>query len=137
MPIQITENSIKKTIYTDFMDNFDIHPVTGDLVLLTNEDSVRASIRHIVLTMFFERPFQPFLGTTILHELFENYTTVTQTNTIDSIKNAIVNNEDRIGYLDVYFNGQPDENQIAVTIIFTIINSSNKISLNVPLYRVR
>src|ERR1700692_1249379 len=129
MPIQITENSIKKTIYTDFMDNFDIHPVTGDLVLLTNEDSVRASIRHIVLTMFFERPFQPFLGTTILHELFENYTTVTQTNTIDSIKNAIVNNEDRIGYLDVYFNGQPDENQIAVTIIFTIINSSNKISL--------
>lgn len=92
---------------------------------------------HIVLTIFFERPFQPFLGTNILSSLFENFTSITQNIAINSIKTSIVNNEPRANLIDVYFNGQPDQNQITVSVIFSIINSINPILVNVPLYRVR
>lgn len=137
MPQQITETNITPILYTDFMDDFNIHPVTGDLVLLTNEDAVTASIVHIVLTMFFERPFQPYVGTTIANALFENYTAVTQANAVSSIRNAIVNNEPRANLINVYFNGQPDENGITVSIIYSLINSSTPITVSVPLYRTR
>ena len=47
------------------------HPITRDLIALSNERAISRSIRNLVLTALGERPFQPRLGSQISRSLFE------------------------------------------------------------------
>ena len=48
--------------YSDLNLNMLLHPVTGDLLKLTDEDAVKRSIRNLVLTYNYERFYNPDLG---------------------------------------------------------------------------
>jgi len=60
-----------KIIYSDILSNFNIHPIKKDLVRLTNEEAVKKSIINLIFTNKGERPFQPFIGSSIRQYLFE------------------------------------------------------------------
>jgi phage baseplate assembly protein W len=125
------------TLYSDCRTDFDIHPVTGDLAKLTNEEAVKRSVRNICLTGIYERFWNPRFGAGLSKYLFEPISYITEDLIKNAIKDAIANYEPRALTYEVYVSAQPDQNAYAATIIFTVINNPNAITFSVLLNRIR
>ena len=123
----------KQEIYSDFQTNFSIHPIKKDLTRLTNEDSVKRSIKNILLTNHYERRFRPTFGANIRKYLFENMTPITLEVIKMDIISAIKNFESRAEIIDVIVSGANDNNSVNVTITFSIINSLQVTTLSTTL----
>lgn len=139
MTIQTTRTPPK---YKDFYTNFDVKAKTtgrqkGDLYVLTDADAVKTSIKNLVLTDPNERFFRPNLGGGIRRSLFSNISINTEAIIKTQIEYTIKNYEPRARLIEVYVNAVPDENRYAVTIVFSLVNSTEQITLDLILYRVR
>lgn len=129
--------SKKDPIFSDFYVNLNSHPTTGFLTKYTNEDSVKRSIRNIILTDTTERLFNPKLGSGIRNLLFEHISPITSELIKSKITEVVTEFEPRARVVDVIV--VPDESRhlYNVSIIFQVINTNNPTSLNITLYRVR
>jgi len=128
----------KKTIlYSDFNSNLDKTYINNDVLLNINEDSVKQSIKNILQTNTGERFFNPSFGSDVNRMLFENFSSASEQIVSDLIKTSINNFEPRANILDVIVNGSPDENYMEVTIIFSVINRSEPVTLELILNRIR
>ena len=127
----------KSVYYSDFSNNLDVNPATGFLAKITNENSVKNSIKNIVSTINGERFYQSTIGSKISVLLFEPIDGPTTIALDNAIREAIQNNEPRatIKSLEIY--PDYDNNSYVITIIFTIINIPEDISFNFILNRVR
>lgn len=61
----------KQEVYSDFLNNFDLNPITGRLARVTNEDSVGKALRNITLTMPGERFYDTNKGSKLANSLFQ------------------------------------------------------------------
>jgi phage baseplate assembly protein W len=86
---------LKEPIFKDIPLSFTAHPVTGNVKALVNRDAVKQSVKNIVLTNFYERPYSPNLGGNILSQLFENMDPITEYNIAKNIRQALDNYEPR------------------------------------------
>lgn len=127
----------KPIIYSDFNSNFQVELVKKDLIPIENEESVKTSIRNILLTGRGERFFNTTFGSDVRNMLFENYTSATEQIVKDLISTAINNFEPRANVLDVKVIGNPDMNSMDLTILFSVINKSEPVTLELTLNRVR
>ena len=59
-------------VFKDLDLNFTAHPILKDINKHVNEYAVINSVKNLVLTNFYERPFRPELGSNIRRMLFEN-----------------------------------------------------------------
>ena len=123
--------------YSDFSLLFNTHPVTGDIVKVTDEDAVKASIRNLIQTRHYERPFHPEIGCQVHAMLFENLTTVTKSIIKQTIMDVINKFEPRATVLDVYLNNDSDNNDLNISITFKINNASTPTTLTTAITRVR
>jgi len=82
--------------YRDLDLDFILHPVTEDLSLLYNDNSIKRSVRNLIKTNYNERPFRPRLGSNITALLFENVDPITISVMKDEISNLLSNYEPRI-----------------------------------------
>ena len=130
----------KVEYYSDVLTSFDKNPLTGYLARVTNEESVKQSLKSLMLTQRTERPFQPWIGTRIQSLLFDLNTNFTETVIIQEIKETIEICEPRVSVDDVKIRGTQDydSNEINITIEFQILTIPEKtFSLDVVLNRVR
>ena len=134
---RFSPNDKKKTIYQDVFSNALFNRDTRDVFLIDNEDAVKQSILNILLTNRSERPFNPLFGSDVNKILFENITPQTTTQLISFIENAIQNFEPRANLIDVLASPLPDENAYSVTVVFSVINKTEPITLDFLLNRVR
>ena len=74
-----TTNNSKRAnrIYKDLDLDFGRNPVTNDVNKLTDVEAVKRSVRNLINTNHFERPFHPELGSDIRNLLFDQMTTMT------------------------------------------------------------
>lgn len=137
-PRPITQNT-PQTFYSDFTDNMDIHPDLGDLFKITNANAVKRSLRNIVLTNKYERPFNPDFGCNIRAMLFENLASPDiQNMVIDVVTNAITKFEPRVANLKVTCQAYPNQNGLVINVSFSILNIAGSQSLSIPIVqRVR
>lgn len=126
-----------RQLYADLYTNFDKHPDKQDLVLYSNEESVKRAIKNILFTNRGEKLFDPSFGGNLSHLLFENATPVTESLIKNYVESAINNFEPRARLIDVYVSSSPDENSYDVTILFTTINIIEPITLSFILNRTR
>ena len=132
-----TPNYSRKTVvYSDFRSDL-VHPSYGDLVVLQNEDSIIQSIRNILITNNYERPFRPDFGANLEALLFENIGPETELMIKSAVTDAINNYEPRALLNAVNVIALPDSNAYMVNIVFSVINKIDPISFNVILNRVR
>jgi phage baseplate assembly protein W len=124
-------------IYSDLFTDFDVHPELHDVVRKRNEEAVKTSIRNLIFTNKYERPFQPALGGNISKYLFEPISPQTQAGIQNEIRNVIENYEPRAKLIDVVASPYVDDNAYVVTIVFYLINKNEAVTLNTILYRVR
>ena len=124
-------------IFSDLDLSFNKHPVTGDIGAKFNEQAVKNSIKNLVLTRHYERPFRSEIGSNIGNMLFELATPALAAILKQEIINLIRNFEPRVDQLEVEISFSPDNNYILVKIIFTIVMTTTPIVLEFTLDRTR
>jgi phage baseplate assembly protein W len=127
----------KSRTFSDIDLRFTAHPVTGDIMQITDEQAIKASVRNLVLTNFYERKFHPEIGSQITSLLFEPYSMMLDIMIKTAVSETIVNHEPRVKLIDVVVNSSPDNNSIYITIEFVIVNTTQPILLNLELERTR
>lgn len=123
--------------YSDIDTNLTVNPISEDVGRITNENAIRRSIRNLLLTDFYERPFKPDIGSSIRKLLFELISPVTVELLQKSISDVITNYEPRANLIDVICTPYEDSNGIDVTIVFSIINREEPITMQLSLDRIR
>jgi phage baseplate assembly protein W len=126
-----------KRLYSDIDLNFLPLPVTGDIALSYDEQSVIRAIRALLLTNTYERPFQPNIGSNINQLLFEPITPLTGTLIKKEIESVIKNHEPRATLQKVDIIPLPDKNAFGATVTFYIGNSTLPTAVNLLLERSR
>ena len=112
------------TISRSFKDislSFTRHPVTNDLTVLRNEDSIKMSVMNLVRTRIGERFFNNLLGTSIEKSLFEIQNSEMTVFLEQEITNLLNNYEYRIKLNNVVVNSELDSNDLNVSISYDIV----------------
>jgi phage baseplate assembly protein W len=113
------------------------HPVSGDIIPLTDAEAVKRSIRNILLTGLNERLFNPEFGANLRQLLFEPINPGTKQTLILAITNSIKVFEPRASLIDLKVKVSPDENAYEVTLIVSIDNISEVVTYDLFLERLR
>ena len=124
-------------IFSDLDLTFTAHPVTGDITRRYDENAIKQSVKNLLLTRNFERPFHSEIGSPIRQLLFDNpgpmFNVMLQRAVIDVINNF----EPRVNIIDVRVDDYSDANEVYVTLEFTIVNTERPITLELALERTR
>jgi phage baseplate assembly protein W len=123
--------------FRDLDLNFTIHPVRKDINLLYNERAIVNSLKNIILTNHYERPFRPVIGSNIRRLLFENVDPIISVRIEKEIEETIKNFEPRVKPIKIKANPNVDENRYDISITFSIVNLANPITFTFYLERVR
>ena len=123
--------------YTDLDLNFIAGPSTGDIAKKYDENAIKQSVRNLMLTNHYERPFHPEIGSQVTSLLFEPYSPLLKAMLEQAITNTIINHEPRVRLISVEVNFNPDNNAVYVSIVFTILNTEQPITVNMILQRTR
>jgi phage baseplate assembly protein W len=124
-------------IYSDIDFTFTRKPVVGDVALSYDDQAVIRSIRNLLSTRNYERPFNPDLGSNLDALLFENISPMTSIAIENEIKRTIKNYEPRANVKEVVVNSQPDQNAYNVTLTFYIENATLPTTVTLLLERNR
>ena len=125
MAIDIKNESstiVSKNLWKDLDLLFRVHPVTGDVVTRTDVEAVKRSVRNIVLTNKYERPFKPNFGTSLRELLFELNTSRQLKKVQRRIKETLEKTEPRIMNVSVLLSNN-DSHEVNITIVYDIKNS--------------
>lgn len=123
--------------FSDLDFNFIRHPVSSDVTSRYDEESIKQSIRNLILTQNFERPFRSNIGSQIKALLFEPISPLLATMIENVIVNTINNHEPRVDLLSVDVKFSPENNDAYVTIFFKIRNTETPLTVNLLLERTR
>jgi phage baseplate assembly protein W len=123
--------------FKDLDLNFTKHPVKLDINVHKNEFAIINSIKNLILTNHYEKPFRPDIGSNIRRLLFENIDSVIAAQIEKEISEVIGNFEPRAQVSKVTAISSPDENAYKVELEFFIINNPNPITINFFLERIR
>jgi len=124
-------------VWRDLNLNFTKNPVTNDVIRIEGVNAVKRSVRNLINTNHYERPFHPELGSGIRELLFENVTPLTEIFLGKKIEEVLVEYEPRIKLVSVNVRSQPDQNRFAVVVEFYVINHPEPIIIDTFLERLR
>jgi phage baseplate assembly protein W len=123
--------------FSDLDLNFTAHPVTKDIVRKYDEEAIKAAVKNLVLTQNYERPFHSEIGSQIRGLLFEPATPMLNIMLKRAITDTIINFEPRVKLDEVLVTISPDNNEVYVSIYFTIINTVRPLQVDLILTRTR
>jgi len=132
-------NKSKKSVRTfkDLDLDFTRNIVTNDVVKIEDVNAVKRSVKNLIQTNHYERPFHPELGCGVRELLFENFTPLTGIFIKRKVEEVITNYEPRARLSQVTVNEQPDRNAIGVTVYFYVMNIPEQVSVTTLLQRIR
>ena len=107
--------------FKDINLSFKRHPVTNDVVTISNEDAIKRSVKNIIFTILGEKPFDPFFGSVINESLFDLNTNLSEIRVSDEIKSSLLNYEPRIDNVTVYVTVSADSNEMNCTVQYDIV----------------
>lgn len=125
-----------QNIFTDLDATFTKHPVTSDIGRSTNVDAIKRSVKNLLLTKRFERPFEPEVSSRVAGLLFEPLGATTELAIQKEIYNALETYEPRIVVDDVLVNANSQEDGYNVGIVFSIVNSFERLEIEFFLSRI-
>jgi phage baseplate assembly protein W len=123
--------------YIDLDLNFSRHPIRKDINKTTDSMAVINSIKNLVLTKHYERPFQPDIGSNVYNLLFENMDKITASALEREIREVITNFEPRAKISKLIVTPNFDNNEYSVSMEFYILSRTEPITITFTLNRVR
>lgn len=123
--------------FSDIDLNFTLHPRTHDISVKYDEYAIKQSIKNLILTKNFERPFHSEIGTPLNGLLFEPVSPVTAQLIRKVIEQTIINFEPRVVLSEVQVKFSPDNYSVYVSIVYRIVNTATPQTVNLTLKRTR
>tara|TARA_B100001029_G_C14860467_1_gene338805 strand:- start:177 stop:599 length:423 start_codon:yes stop_codon:yes gene_type:complete len=109
-------------VYKDLNLNFSTNPITQDVTAVTDVNAVKRSVRNLLLTNHYDRPFHPEIGSNVQALLFENFGPITGNQLSRQIEELIANFEPRARVESVECFPLPDVNTYDIRIYFYVEN---------------
>jgi phage baseplate assembly protein W len=125
---------VSRRWFTDIDVNMTLHPQSGDVVLKSDFNAIKRSVKNLISTNLYERPFKPSLGVNLRGMLFE----LDATDSIvleEEIRTMITRYEPRANITQVLTISRG--NDLNVTMHFTVQNDPRPYELDLTLERVR
>ena len=133
-----TNNSKRATrIYKDLDLDFGRNPVTNDVNKLTDVEAVKRSVRNLINTKHYERPFHPEIGAGVRDLLFEPMTPLTAINLKRKVEEVLINFEPRINLVQILATPDEDRNSYHLRIMFYVVGVADPVTVDTFLERLR
>jgi phage baseplate assembly protein W len=130
-------NISRQPDYSDLDLDFKINPITGDINKKKGVDAVKRSIRNLIFTNFYERPFNSELGSGVPRLLFDNVDVMTASMIKDAIIILINTYEPRVQLIDVRVYADIDNHGFNVQLEYVILNTETPATFNLFLEKIR
>ena len=125
-------------LYKDLALSFEKNANTQDVLQKKDVDAVKQSVRNLILTNHYERPFHPEIGSGVSNLLFEQIDPITANALTRTIGEVIENFEPRARVVSIDARPNLAANSYEVTISFRVINIPGElVTLDVMLERSR
>ena len=134
------QNDIDRNVrqYSDLDLFFAKKATSKDISKVTDIQAVKRSIRNLVLTNHYEKPFHPEIGSGVRGILFEPMTPLTAHILTRKIEDVIENFEPRARLISVRAQPNLDRNEYECTIEFYVVNTPTElVDLTLFLERLR
>ena len=136
----IIGSSIKKNSDIDLLftpKRSTVSGETGDIFKKIDAAAEKQSVKNIIMTNHFEKPFNPLFGGNVTAQLFELADNDIREDLKDDIEEALLAYEPRARVQDVVINYQPDVNSISVRIEFQVVNLNQTEVIETTIARLR
>ena len=134
---QSNESARSAKIYRDLDLDFTANSATKDIQTLSDVEAVKRSVRNLINTNHYERPFHPEIGSNLRAMLFENITPQMTHALSKQIDLLIRNFEPRARLVQI--NVQPfiERNGYRASISFFVVNTPERVEIETFLERLR
>lgn len=125
--------------YRDFDFSFKSHPLSGDLVTVTDEAAIRNSLKNLVRLNIYDKAFSPGIASPLYSVLFEPVDVVSATVIQVGLELLLKSEEPRVTNVAVIITPNEEENKYEVTINYTVRKTQNResVQLFLPIERLR
>ena len=134
---QTNESTRSSKIFKDLNLDFQQNTATKDIQKITDVESVKRSVRNLISTNHYEKPFHPEIGSNLRGMLFELMTPQMNHVITKQIENLINNYEPRCRLVQVHTQPMFDRNGYSVQISFYVQNHQNPVVVESFLERLR
>jgi len=134
---QTNESNRSSRIYKDLDLDFQLNSATKDIQKLTDVESVKRSVRNLINTNHYERPFHPEIGSNLRAMLFELITPQMTHVISKQIDLLIKNYEPRCRLVQINVQPDIDRNGYRASISFYVVNYPEPVEMEDFLERLR
>jgi phage baseplate assembly protein W len=127
----------KKKPWRDLDLSLKIHPIRKDIIPLKDDAAIKNAVKNLLVSNFFERPFQPTLGANLRGLLFEPADAITKLDLKQGIRRVLDTHEPRIKVLNIKVLDESDNNSYRITVNFLIKEYDTAESVEIILRRLR
>ena len=131
------ESNRTSRTFKDLDLDFGLNSVTKDVNKLTDAEAIKRSVRNLINTNNYERPFRPEIGSGIRGLLFEPMTELTTHFMQLKIAEILNQYEPRISLSDIKIRSNMDLNSYSCSIHFVIVGSQQPVVVDTFLERLR
>lgn len=125
----------KRTKFVDIDLNFSLHPISSDIGKRVDGNAIATSVKNLVLTNMYDRPFHPEISSQVSSLLFENFTARTEATLQRAIRYVIENFEPRVEIVYINIDSDPDNNDLTVELAFNVVGLTETIVTQFTLER--
>lgn len=127
----------KKKSWSDLDLSLKIHPIRKDIISLKDDAAIKNAVKNLLVSNFYERPFQDDLGANLRGLLFEPAGLFTEIMLRDNIRNVLDNHEPRIRVTSINIIDNTQANSYGIIVNFKIKEFDQATSVNIELRRLR
>ncbi len=134
---QTNESTRSSKIYKDLNLGFEQNTATKDIQKIKDVEAVKRSVRNLINTNHYEKPFHPEIGSNLRAMLFELMTPQMNHVISKQVENLINNYEPRCNLVQVFTQPRLDRNGYSVQISFRVQNHPDEVIVESFLERLR
>jgi len=134
---QTNESTRSSQIFKDLNLGFEQNTATKDIQKIKDVEAVKRSVRNLINTNHYEKPFHPEIGSNLRAMLFELMTPQMNHVISKQIENLINNYEPRCNLVQVFTQPRIDRNGYSVQISFRVQNHPDEVIVESFLERLR
>ena len=134
---QTNESTRSAKVFKDLNLGFEQNTATKDIQKIKDVEAVKRSVRNLINTNHYEKPFHPEIGSNLRAMLFELMTPQMNHVISKQIENLINNYEPRCRLVQVHTQPMFDKNAYACQISFRVQNHPDEVIVESFLERLR
>ena len=131
------ESKSATRIYKDLDLDFGRNVVTNDVNKLTDAEAIKRSVRNLINTNHYDKPFNPAMGSNVRDLLFEPYTELSAMSLAYKVREIIDFYEPRVEIVGLTIDPQEDRNAYFLRMEFIIISTQEPVVVETFLERLR